>query len=65
MKYLVFCPCGHGLDRHTQEGCGGDGRQDCACLRSQDVALDAAIEHARSHPWGPSVGQPLGDAEIA
>jgi hypothetical protein len=34
-------------------------------LRSQDVALDAAIEHARSHPWGPSVGQPLGDAEIA
>jgi hypothetical protein len=65
MKYLVFCPCGHGLDRHAAEGCGGDGRMPCPCPRSQDVALDAAIEHARSHPWGPAIGERLEDAEIA
>jgi len=27
--------------------------------------LDAAIEHARSHPWGPAIGERLEDAEIA
>ena len=65
MKYLVFCPCGHGLDRHTSEGCTGDGRLACSCLRSQDRALDDAIEHARSHPWGPPVTERIGEVEIA
>ena len=52
MKYLVFCMCGHGLDRHGSEGCEGDGRMACRCRRDQEAALDTAIEHARSHPWG-------------
>jgi hypothetical protein len=66
MKYLVYCPCGHALDRHDMEGCAGDGHLPCGCPRSQDIALDAAIEHARTHPWGTAtVGDPLIDAEIA
>ena len=48
MKYLVFCPCGHGLDRHARKGAvtAADAAiARCAC--SQDLALDAVIEHAR------------------
>lgn len=52
MKYLVFCMCGHGLDRHGADGCDGDGRMRCRCRNDQDAALDSAIEHARRHPWG-------------
>lgn len=52
MKYLVYCTCGHGLDRHAFDGCGGDGRTPCRCPRDQEGALDAAIDHARTHPWG-------------
>ncbi|HZO93699.1 MAG TPA: hypothetical protein VFB22_07995 [Candidatus Baltobacteraceae bacterium] len=52
MKYLVSCTCGHALDRHDAFGCGGDGRMPCGCGRDQEGALDAAIEHARTHPWG-------------
>jgi len=51
MKYLVFCTCGHGLDRHDVAGCGGDGRLPCRCPRNQEEALGAAVEHVRSHPW--------------
>jgi hypothetical protein len=48
------------------EGCAGDGHLPCGCPRSQDIALDAAIEHARTHPWGTAtVGDRLIDAEIA
>ena len=64
MKYLVFCSCGHGLDRHDPTGCGGDGRLPCRCARDQEAALDAAIEHARSHPWGSTRPTEL-EAEIA
>jgi hypothetical protein len=52
MKYLVFCTCGHALDRHEPRGCGGDGRLPCACVLDQERALDAAIDHARTYPWG-------------
>ncbi|HEX3469266.1 MAG TPA: hypothetical protein VHT05_14395 [Candidatus Elarobacter sp.] len=65
MKYLIFCPCGHALDRHDMEGCSGDGRMPCPCPKSQDVALDAAIEHARTNPWGPPAGEAPVEAEIA
>jgi hypothetical protein len=52
MKYLIFCMCGHALDRHERTGCEGDGHLPCACPRDQESALDSAIEDARSHPWG-------------
>lgn len=51
MKYLVLCCCAHSLDRHDAEGCGGDGIRPCPCPKNQDGALEAAIDHARSHPW--------------
>jgi len=54
MKYLVFCSCAHALDRHGPAGCAGDGHMPCACRNDQERALDSAIEHARSHPWGVS-----------
>jgi hypothetical protein len=52
MKYLVFCNCGHGLDRHAHGGCDGDGRMRCPCVNDQEGALEAAIEQARRNPWG-------------
>ncbi len=52
MKYLIFCVCGHGLDKHGTFGCEGDGRMPCRCSRDQERALDSAIDDARSHPWG-------------
>jgi hypothetical protein len=66
MKYLVFCTCGHGLDRHSTGGCDGDGHQPCRCRNDQERALDTAIEHARSHPWAPprAAGAPV-EHEIA
>ncbi len=65
MKYLVFCNCGHGLDRHSSGGCDGDGRMPCICRHDQEAALDAAIEHARSHPWGIAPADARSEAEIA
>jgi hypothetical protein len=63
MKYLVFCACGHGLDRHAAGGCAGDGRLACACANDQERALDSAIEQARRNQWG---AQRIDDtAEIA
>jgi len=52
MKYLVFCDCGHGLDRHGSGGCEGDGRLACSCDNDQDTALESAVEQARRHSWG-------------
>jgi hypothetical protein len=52
MKYLVFCACGHGLDRHTAGGCDGDGRLRCACVNDPERALESAVEQARRNPWG-------------
>jgi hypothetical protein len=63
VKYLVFCMCGHGLDRHAAEGCDGDGRMPCPCPNDQERALDSAIEHARRHPWGAA--QTATESEIA
>jgi hypothetical protein len=51
MKYLVFCPCGHALDRHASAGCGGDRRRPCECRSDQRAALEAAIERVRCDPW--------------
>lgn len=53
MKYLVICPCGHSMDRHEQDGCGGDGWP-CECVHTQEGALDAATRQARLHPWSPA-----------
>ncbi|GAC1571324.1 MAG: hypothetical protein NVS3B7_01280 [Candidatus Elarobacter sp.] len=52
MKYLVFCACGHGLDRHGATGCAGENRVLCGCTRDQDRALESAVDEARTHPWG-------------
>jgi hypothetical protein len=52
MKYLVFCACGHGLDRHSTCGCSGDGRGLCTCANDVERALDSAVEQARRNPWG-------------
>jgi hypothetical protein len=52
MKYLVFCTCGHGLDRHVPGGCAGDGFLPCACVNDEEGALESAIEQARRNPWG-------------
>jgi hypothetical protein len=51
MKYLVFCPCGHALDRHGSGGCSGEQRDPCSCPFDQRRALDAAIDRVRSDPW--------------
>lgn len=63
MKYLVFCQCDHALDRHGASGCGGDGFMPCACRRDPESALETAIEHARSHPWGGP--HPVAETEVA
>jgi hypothetical protein len=55
VKYLVFCSCGHSLERHGADGCAGaDAPQPlpCPCPKDQAAALDAAIAEARTHPWG-------------
>jgi hypothetical protein len=52
VKYLVFCTCGHALDRHSPSaGCDGDNAP-CGCRRDQQRALDSAIDEARTRPWG-------------
>ena len=59
--YLIFCTCGHALDRHGPEGCGGEGNLACRCLNDHEGALESAIERARIHPWGtpqPDLNQP-------
>ncbi len=51
MKYLVFCPCGHSLDRHGDGGCDGEQRARCSCALDQRNALEAAIDRVRTDPW--------------
>jgi len=52
MKYLVYCTCGHAMDRHGSQGCTGEPPiLGCSCDNTETAALDAAIEHARRHPW--------------
>jgi len=53
MRYLVFCECAHGLDRHGTQGCDGDGMQ-CDCPHDQFSALESAIAQARSRAWESS-----------
>lgn len=65
MKYLVFCVCDHGLDRHGPGGCAGDGKLPCRCRNNEEAALESAIEHARSHPWGSPRPQEYAEADIA
>jgi hypothetical protein len=52
MNRLVLCPCSHPLDRHSEAGCGGDPRTLCYCPLPLHEALNAAVESARTHPWG-------------
>lgn len=47
MDNLVFCPCGHTLERHGDSGCGGERGIPCSCARSSSAALEAAIEQER------------------
>jgi hypothetical protein len=37
----------------------------CRCRNDQEAALDTAIEHARSHPWGAPRTSDTGTSEIA
>ena len=55
MKYLVFCTCGHSMERHAVAGCESADVQPwfpCGCKKDQMQALDSAIDDARKHPWG-------------
>jgi hypothetical protein len=62
MKYLVYCTCGHAMDRHGPEGCSGEPPMDgCRCPNSETAALDAAIDHARRHPWDGHPGFAVSD----
>jgi hypothetical protein len=54
MRYLVFCPCGHSLDSHAQQGCSGDSLGRCGCDLDPGRALEAAIDDVRSRPWAQS-----------
>ena len=51
MNYLVLCPCSHGLDRHTESGCSGDGFRACNCPLTATAALEEAVDDARRNPW--------------
>jgi hypothetical protein len=45
---LVGCSyCGHGIGRHTSQGCGGDFRGPCRCTCSPDTILTIATQTAR------------------
>ena len=48
MASLVACPCGHGVEEHTRKGCPGTARELCTCLRTPQMALDAAVSAVRS-----------------
>jgi hypothetical protein len=55
VKYLVFCTCGHSLERHGPDGCTGPDVNPplpCLCRFDQRDALESAISDARVHPWG-------------
>ena len=59
VKYLVFCPCGHSLDRHATLGCdGNEPSVRCACNRNEERALEAALAMARLNPWGGPLDTP-------
>lgn len=55
MRYLVFCNCGHSIERHAPAGCLGDGIGRCGCRRDPGRALEAAIDNVRSTPWAAPV----------
>lgn len=59
MDNLVFCTCGHALDRHASRGCVGDRETACSCLRTSYEALDAAVEAARSEKIMPETSLPF------
>lgn len=53
METLVLCPCGHELALHDEQGCRGSRSVRCACDRTREAALEAAVEAARTRPWSP------------
>jgi hypothetical protein len=44
---LVGCACGHGIGRHTSEGCEGDYRGCCPCRDKASDVLGLAVHLAR------------------
>ncbi|MDB5027484.1 MAG: hypothetical protein JWO66_1173 [Candidatus Eremiobacteraeota bacterium] len=62
MRYLVSCTCGHTVERHDSEGCGGYGDR-CWCGKDAAGALEAAVEHARLNPWEGQTPSPKPAAE--
>jgi hypothetical protein len=44
---LVGCPCGHGIGRHTAQGCDGDYRGSCSCGGNASDVLGMAVRAAR------------------
>ncbi len=59
MKYLVFCNCGHSLERHDHTGCYGDAAGPCGCRHDPGRALESAIDDVRSTPWAASAPVPV------
>jgi hypothetical protein len=43
---MVLCPCGHTMDVHNHNGCGGDRRLACRCVRDRYTALEDAVDAA-------------------
>jgi hypothetical protein len=55
---LVLCPCGHSLAQHGSSGCRGERLRACPCPHDRHGALEAAVDGAKSRPWGkPEVGE--------
>jgi hypothetical protein len=44
---LVGCGCGHGIGRHSSEGCRGPYGERCPCEKNPSEILEAAICEAR------------------
>jgi hypothetical protein len=44
---LVGCSCGHGIGRHTSQGCEGNYRGPCRCTGTPTDVLGLAIRNAR------------------
>lgn len=47
MDSMVLCPCGHAMTFHDWGGCRGDRFARCACVRTPQAALEAAVEDSR------------------
>jgi hypothetical protein len=48
---LIQCGCSHPISAHTRSGCDGAQPHACACLRTANEVLEAALSSART-TWG-------------